>query len=273
MDPLNIFEGFFQLLILNFDGFITIFNSVAIEITWLIFLVISFSSVLILLKFFGEAGLYVFTAIAIISANIQVLKIVKFPFFDEPVALGTILFASTFLCTDILAEYYGTKSARKNILLGFSGFLLMTGLMLFTIAFKPIDEITAGINYDWALPVQNNLIGVFMPFPIFFAASMIAYLSSQFFDVWFFEKISKFTNKKFLWFRNNCSTIISSLIDNTIFSVFAWIIFNPDPLNFNTVLFTFILGTYFLRIFIALFDTPFIYLAKFFLPNNYNELL
>ena len=271
MNPLNIFEGLFQLLVFNFDGFVTIFNSTSIEITWLIFLIISFTSLLILLKFFGEVGLYVFTTVAVIVANIQVLKIVKFPFFNEPVALGTILFASTFLCTDILAEYYGTKSARKNILLGFSGFLLMTILMLFTIGFKPLNEIEISESYAWALPIQDHLLGIFMPFPIFFGASMIAYLTSQFFDVWFFDKISKITNKKFLWLRNNFSTIISSLIDNTLFSIFAWIIFNPNPLDFNTVLFTFIFGTYVLRIIIALFDTPFIYLAKFFLPNNYNE--
>ncbi len=143
--------------------------------------------------------------------------------------------------------------------------------MLFTIGFKPLNEITSGDKYAWALSIQDNLLGVFMPLPIFFAASMIAYLSSQFFDVWFFKKISKFTNKKFLWLRNNFSTMVSSLIDNTIFSIFAWIIFNPNPLDFNTVLFTYILGTYVLRIFIALLDTPIIYLAKFFLPNNSNE--
>ena len=73
--------------------------------------------------------------------------------------------------------------------------------------------------------------------PIFFAASMIAYLISQFFDVWFFEFISKLTNRRFLWLRNNLSTITSSLIDNFIFSIFAWIIFNPNPLNFSTVFF------------------------------------
>ena len=268
---MSIFEGLLQLITFNFDGFVTIFNSISIIITWLIFLLISFTSILIFLKLFGKSGLYIYTVIAVIAANIQVLKIVEFPFFSEPIALGTILFASTFLCTDILTEFYGTKSARKNILLGFSGFLLMTIFMLFTIGFKPLNEISAGNNYKWALPIQNNMLGIFMPFPIFFGASMIAYLFSQFFDVWIFEKISKFTNKKIPWFRNNVSTIISSLIDNTVFSIFAWIIFNPNPLDFYTVLYTFILGTYFLRVSIAIFDTPFFYLAKFFLPKNYNE--
>ncbi len=271
MDFLNILFGFFLILKLDFEGFVILFNSIPIELTWFLFLIVSFSFVLIFLKLFGKVGLYVYSVIAIIAANIQVLKIVKFSFFSDPIALGTILFASTFLCTDILTEYYGAKSARKNILIGFAGFLLMTFLMIFTLGFTPLNTSSAGNDFAWALNTQQNLIGIFMPFPIFFVSSMISYLFSQYFDVWIYEKISELTNKKFLWFRNNLSTMISSLIDNTIFSIFAWIILNPNPLDFNTVLFTFILGTYILRIFIALFDTPFIYLAKFLLPNKKNE--
>ena len=227
--------------------------------------------ILILLRLFGEAGLYVYTVLAIIGANIQVLKIVNFPFFENPIALGTILFSTTFLTTDILTEYYGKEFAKKNILIGFISFLLMTIIMLFTMGFTPLNEMSASEEYVWALPIQDNLMGIFMPFPTFFIASMIAYLLSQYFDVWIYSKISHITNKKFLWMRNNISTMTSSLLDNTIFSIFAWIILNPNPLSFSTVLFTFILGTYVLRIIIAILDTPFIYLAKYFLPNRSNE--
>jgi len=155
--------------------------------------------------------------------------------------------------------------------MGFAGFLLMTLIMLFSLGFTPLESSTVGEEYAWALPIQDNLLGIFMPLPIFFVASMIAYLFSQYFDVWFYAKISSLTNKKFLWLRNNISTMTSSLLDNTIFSLFAWIIFNPNPLDFNTVLFTFILGTYILRIVIAIFDTPFIYLAKYFVPDRVND--
>ena len=268
---MSFLNGLSNLLTFNFDGFVIFLNQTPIIITWFVFLMFCLISILILLKLFGEIGMYVYTVVAIIGANIQVLKIVSFPFFENPVALGTILFSSTFLTTDILTEYYGSKFARKNILIGFVSFLLMTIFMLFTIGFTPLDAISAGTENAWALPTQNNLIGIFMPFPTFFAASMLAYLFSQYFDVWFYEKISLVTNKKFLWLRNNLSTLASALIDNTIFSIFAWIIFNPNPLSFNTVLFTFILGTYVLRIIIAIFDTPFIYLAKYFLPNKINE--
>ena len=143
--------------------------------------------------------------------------------------------------------------------------------MLFTLGFKPLNIEIAGEEYSWALEVHNQLMGIFNPLPIFFTASMIAFLFSQFFDVWIYEKISQFTKKKYLWFRNNISTMISSFLDNTIFSICAWIILNPNPLDFKTVFFTFILGTYFLRLFIAIIDTPFIYLAKFFLPKKINE--
>ena len=268
---MDIFKGLIDLFLFNFQGFVSSFNNAPIIIIWFIFLVFCLFTILILLKLFGEVGMYVYTVIAIIGANIQVLKIVTFPFFTNPIALGTILFSSTFLATDILAEHYGPKFAKKNILIGFVSFLIMTIFMLFTMGFAPLDINTAGEEYSWALSVQDNLLGIFLPFPGFFAASMIAYLFSQYFDVWLYAKISKFTKKRFLWLRNNVSTMISGLLDNIIFSLFAWIVFNPNPLDFNTVLFTFILGTYFLRIVIAIFDTPFIYLAKYFLPNKMNE--
>lgn len=259
-----------KLFFFDFSGFVISLNQTPIIITWLAFLLFCFLVILMFLKLFGEVGMYIYTVLAIIVANIQVLKVVNFPYFESPIALGTILFSTTFFTTDILSEYYGTHYAKKNILIGFVSFLVMTIFMLFTIGFTPLSLSNAGDQYSWALAFQQNLLGIFMPFPSFFAASMIAYLFSQYFDVWFYKKLLNITNKKFLWLRNNLSTMSSALLDNTIFSIFAWIIFNPNPIDFDIVLFTFILGTYILRIFIAIFDTPFIYLAKYFLPYRIN---
>ena len=235
-----------------------ILNSFSPELMWLIMLVFCFSSILIFLRLFGYVGIFIYTALAVIAGNIQVLKQVDFFYSPEPVALGTILFASTFLCTDILSEYYGKDKARKNILIGFSSFLFMTILMIITIGIKPSTQ-------DWA---QESLANVFTPMTRFFIASMIAYLISQYFDVWFYNYIKNKTSEKYLWFRNNLSTIISSLVDNTVFSIFAWILLNPEPVNLYKVITTYILGTYLLRIIIALIDTPFIYIAKFFIKKT-----
>ncbi len=243
------------------------------EVVWFIMLILCFLSILVFLRLFGYVGLYVYSAIAIIAANIQVLKQANFNFFSSinekiipfyepsPIALGTILFASTFLCTDILSEYYGKEKARKNVLIGFSSFFLMTILMLVTIGIQPAED-------EWVSMVQESLAILFTPMTSIFVASMIAYLISQYFDIWFFSYLKTVSSNKLLWLRNNVSTALSSLIDNTIFSIFAWIILNPNPFPLSDVIMTFILGVYLLRVFIAILDTPFIYLAKYFIPEE-----
>ena len=241
-----------------FINFTSYLGSLNTFVVWLIMLFFCFSSILIFLKLFSFAGLYVYSALAVIIGNIQVLKTVDFFYSPEPVALGTVLFASTFLCTDILSEHFGKDKAQKNVLIGFISFLFVTIVMLITIGFNPSEN-------DWA---QESLENIFTPMSRFFIASMIAYLVSQYFDVWIYSTIKNLTMNRFLWLRNNLSTILSSLIDNTVFSILAWIILNPNPETFYNVIMIYILGTYILRIFIALIDTPFIYLSKIFLPRK-----
>ena len=57
--------------------------------------------------------------------------------------------------------------------------------------------------------------------------------------------------------------MLSGLIDNAIFSVLAWVVFAAQPMEWQPLVFTFILGTYVLRVAVALLDTPFLYLARF----------
>ena len=236
-------------LFIDFTSYLSTLNSFFL---WIMMLVFCFSSILFFLKLFGYVGLYIYSVIAVIAGNIQVLKTVDFFYSSEPVALGTILFASIFLCTDILSEHYGVDKAKKNVLISFTSFLFITILMLITISFKPSAN-------DF---IQESLTNIFTPMSRFFIASMVAYLLSQYFDVWIYKEIKKITSNRFLWLRNNVSTILSSLIDNTVFSFLAWIILNPNPETFYNVIMVYILGTYILRIFIALIDTPFIYLSN-----------
>ena len=107
----------FQELFLNLSNNL---NNSSVVIIWLFQIIFCYLSILLSLKFFGKTGIYDYVASAIILANIQVLKVVDFPFFPEPMALGTVLFISIFLCTDILNEYFDKKSATKCIYLGLS---------------------------------------------------------------------------------------------------------------------------------------------------------
>ena len=228
---------------------------------WLIMLLFCFTAVLMFYKFFGKTGLYVYVALSVIIANIQVLKSTLFFFSPTPVALGTLMFATGYLCTDILAEYHGQKEARKAVYIGFSSYLFWTVVMIMTIGYTPLSPETAGVSMAWSIPFNDAMRLLFEPSPVFFIAGMAGYLISQFNDIWLFSSIRKLTGKKHLWLRNTVSTSVSALVDSTIFSVLAWVILADVALPWDVVIFTFILGTYAMRLFIAVLDTPFVYLA------------
>ena len=64
-------------------------------------LVLIFGSELLAYILFGRAGLYVTSALATILANVEVLIMINA--FGMEQTLGNVLFASTFLATDILS--------------------------------------------------------------------------------------------------------------------------------------------------------------------------
>lgn len=261
---------------LSLEPFLRALQGLAPELLWLFELLFAFASVLVMHRLFGLYGLYTYIVVAVIGANVEVLKVVKFGVFPSPVAMGTVLFASTYLATDILAERYGKKTAQRGVWLGFGALLMFNVFMLLNLGFTPltqayVDSLTAAgaaDNYEWALPYQGHLEAIFLPGPGLFLAGMCAYLASQFHDVWLFELLRLKTGGKYLWLRNNLSTWISAFIDSVIFSVLAWRVFSSPPVPWEAVIFTYILGTYWLRVGIAVLDTPFVYLAKMWAPKD-----
>ena len=244
------------------DGIVAALNAGPPELVWLLLLAVCFLAVVLLHRLFGAAGLYVWIAVAIIGANVQVMKPVAFSVFPDPVALGTVLFASIFLATDLLAEMVGPAAARRGVLLGFAAYLLWTVVMVLTLGFPPLDEASAGAGLAWALAVHPAMATLFLPAPAFLVAGMTAYMISQFHDIWLYGAIRRLTGGRRLWLRNTLSTSVSALIDTVVFSVLAWVVFAAEPLGWQTLIVTYILGTYALRLAVAVLDTPFIYLAR-----------
>ena len=241
-------------------------NDTSVLAIWLFQILFCYFSILFALKFFGKIGIYAYVAIAIILANIQVLKVIDFPFFPQPMALGTVLFISIFLCTDILIEYFDKKSATKCIYLGISAYLFSTILMFLTISLKPIDP-NLNEAWAWSFDMHQAIQTIFLPqFPII-VASIFAFFISQKIDIFIFSYL-KSKNSSKLWFRNNVSTIISQFIDNLIFSVLAFNLLSSNPVPIIDLIISYGVGIYLIRVVLSLFDTLFIYLAKSFIPTN-----
>ena len=112
------------------------------EIILISSLLILFAGVVLVYKFFGKAGIFAATAIITIMANIEVLLLVKA--FGLEQTLGNVLFASTFLMTDILSEMEGKKEANRAVHLGMLAAVSKSSLLLLCIALCTSAKVSAG---------------------------------------------------------------------------------------------------------------------------------
>jgi len=216
------------------------------ELLWLAMLAVNFGFILIIYRLFGKTGLYAWVPIAAIVANIQVIKLVELV--GITATLGNIVYASSFLVTDILSEIYGKKAAQKAVHIGLFSLVAMTVLMNMALYFAPAPD-------DFA---QESLKNIFAFMPRVAGASLFAYFISQSHDVWAYDFWRKrFPSPKFLWLRNNASTMVSQLIDSSVFTLLAfWGVFPA------TALLEIFWTTYLLKWVVGAADTPFIYLAR-----------
>src|SRR5262249_51648099 len=150
----------------------------------------------------GLIGLVAFAVLAIVGANIQVLKVVQFTILPQPVALGTILFSSSFLAVDLITEYFGPATARRTIWLGFCCLLLHNVFMLLTLGYRPLDPSTPE-----SLAVEGALATFAAPQPALLAAGLVSYLVSQHLDVALYAKLKRATQGQHLWLRNVAATV------------------------------------------------------------------
>lgn len=215
------------------------------ELLWLGFALMDLSLVLVIYKFFGKTGLFGLIVFNLILCNIQVLKTIEL--FGMTTTLGNILYASVFLSTDMLSEFYGKKEAKKAVYLGFVVLVMAVVYMQLALMFQPAAD-------DFAQP---HLEAIFGFLPRIALGSMAAYVISQLNDVYVFHLLKDKMGQRHLWLRNNASTLLSQFLDSSVFCLVAlWGLFPVDV--WVEILFT----TYLFKVIVAVMDTPFLYLAR-----------
>lgn len=214
-------------------------------------LLVSYFAAVLFNRFFGKSGLFAWIGICAIFANIEVTILVHA--FGMEQTLGNTLFASSFLATDILSEIYGKKEADKGVFIG-----IITTVLF--ILFSIIWQFYIPSQNDWALPSVKTL---FSHTPRILLASLFGYALSEILDVWLYHKWWNFTQKrcgdgkKFLWVRNNFSTLLSQLVNIIVFNFGAFFgIYSLSELIKITA------ACYIIYIFTSILDTPFVYLAR-----------
>ncbi len=222
------------------------------ELLLIISLLVIYGVVLLSYRLFGKSGLFATNAVVTIIANIEVLILVNA--FGMEQTLGNVLFASTFLITDILSENEGKTQANKAVNIG----IFVSSVMLFVTQSWFLYIPSA---YDWAsVPIRQ----IFATTPRLMLASMLGYIISQKLDVQLYHKWWDFTDKKFgnkkrfLWLRNNGSTLISQIINTVVFNTVAF-----AGMYDTKTLVSIIVSGYIIYVFTSLLDTPIVYIARY----------
>lgn len=203
---------------------------------------------------FRLGKMYVFILIAVYSILMNIFVLKQMNLFGFVVTGGNALYGAIFLMTDMLSEHYGKKDALRSVWIGFGVsaiFVMATQVLL---AFVPNE-------LDFAQP---HLQALFSITPRILFGSMLAYLIAQSFDVWAFLQIKKWTNSKWLWLRNNGSTMVSQLIDTLIFTSVGLTAFEWLPIGGIIPVEAFwpvMWATYAIKVVVAMIDTPFLYLS------------
>lgn len=213
-------------------------------------MLVNFFLIILSYKIFGRWGLITWIPVSVIVANIQVIQTLEL--FGLAATLGNIVYASSFLVTDILSENYGKEEAKKAVWIGFFSMIAMTILMNIALFFKPLE------GDEFSFITHDSLNTIFKLMPRIAIASLTAYLLSQRHDVWAYHFWRKhFSKDRQIWIRNNLSTMVSQLIDSIVFVLIAF-----AGVYEISILFEILITTYFLKWIVAAADTPFIYWGK-----------
>lgn len=166
------------------------------------------------------------------------------------VPAGILAYSITFIVTDVISEIWGKERAKETVFGGFIALLAVLALVQISLAW-PRASFWQG---------EEAFQAILGSTPRIIVASFIAYLVSQFHDVWAFHFWRRVTRQKHLWLRNNLSTAVSQLIDSVLFVTIAFYGVMPVwPL---------IIGQWFIKFVIAVIDTPVIYFLVWLLRNK-----
>jgi len=173
--------------------------------------------------------------------------------FDFITTVGMVPFPVTFLLTDVLNEFYGKRAARFITLVGFA-MAVLSFAFIFVAGQVPFAAMTRAA--DWTGVNQASFDNVFLGSMRMIAASLCAYLLSQFVDIGVFHLLKRVTAGKLLWLRATGSTAVSQLIDTIVINFVAW-----SGLMSTGKIVSIIYSAYGLKLLIAIGLTPLVYLC------------
>ncbi|WP_410508694.1 queuosine precursor transporter [Methanosarcina hadiensis] len=164
-------------------------------------------------------------------------------------SVGLFGYPPTFLITDIVEEVRGKEATKVFVHAGFLSLCIAIFFVFVSTGLPPSPLYPHNEAYNYVFSNSMRMI----------LASITAFLISQYHDILAFNFWKKKTNGRYLWLRNNLSTIVSQLLDSIVFIFIAFYRVTPDIGAVSV--FYMILPLWAIKIIFALLDTPFVYLG------------
>lgn len=161
---------------------------------------------------------------------------------------AVLVFAVTFLITDIVNEKFGRQEVHRMILVTFVTQVAM-------IAFLYIGGLLPAAEYWRGNEAWQTLLGIV---PRITVASWITFLVSENLDAYLFSWLRHLTKGRHLWLRNAFSSIPSLTVDTLLFVSLAFA-------GTGLPLWSLMLGQFTTKYLVAIIDIPFMYLNRAFL--------
>ncbi len=196
-----------------------------------------------------------FCVIAVISTIISA-KMISFPFFQNfSIPAGLITYPITFLISDLVTEIYGAHKAKMMVYTAF-GMIILSYAIIQLALILPSNDPENQDTFQSVLGLNGLII----------SASLAAYLLAQIVDIRLYALIKQWTGCRFLWLRNNSSTLISQILDTITVNIIHlyWGLGMEIGLVLKIILFA-----YSYKAIFSILNTPILYLAVFLAKSDW----
>ena len=141
--------------------------------------------------------------------------------FGVNLSAGIIPFPLTFVLTDIVNEFYGTKGARRLTYVGLGAAVFVWAVISLALVLPPSPT----------SPIPDPIFqAAFGTSARLYVASLTAFIIGQLLDISIFRALRRMTGHRLLWLRATGSTVLSQAIDS--FTVSFVFLVGTQPMSF-----------------------------------------
>lgn len=177
-------------------------------------------------------------------------------------SVSLFVFPLIYTINDMITEVYGAERTRSIIR---SGLVVIVCIFLFSILATLLPPSKRFMAQESA---YDQIFSLSIRFSL---ASLIAFVCSDFLDVYIFARMRKAMGKSKLWLRNNASNFISQTVDAIVFMTLAFWALDQSVSSNVSFIIGLLVPYILIRWALSVIETPLVYLGVSWLSKDKNK--